>query len=375
MVTDSSETMAPSGSSAPMTAAAVSAVRSPPGSAGRSARLGGGRGAGGDRVGQRRQRPGDVVARLGEDVHLAAVGDQGPWQPGVGEERDRGTRPGEDQVTRPLELRGRVFGQVGEPLYGGEAGAAFLPGRERLTEQPCAGGDRDAARRVQGRLAHAGPAEQDGARLTAAQGSRGGPGDLIGDLGRPPRGPRGRGLRAVGPRHVRRQDQRRHPAGRSTGRLDGVNGVGGHVLSAQRPADPHGNRPGDRFDVGLERRVQPLVIGGVVADHREQRRPRAARVVQVRQPVAQAGTEVQQYRRRPAGHPPVAVRGAGRHTLELAQHPPHFRHRVQRGHEMHLRRARVGEAHLHPAPGQRPDKRLRTVHDHTFRLTLRPAQR
>ena len=64
----------------------------------------------------------------------------------------------------------------------------------------------------------------------------------------------------------------------------------------------------------------------------------------------------------PPGHPPVPVRRASRRPLEQAQHAPHLRDRVQRRHEVHLRGARVAEAHLDTRSGQRPDQRLRTIH-------------
>ena len=52
--------------------------------------------------------------------------------------------------------------------------------------------------------------------------------------------------------------------------------------------------PRHRVDVGLERRVVTLVVGGVVTDDGDERCAGAARVVQVGQAVAESGTEVQQ---------------------------------------------------------------------------------
>ena len=53
-----------------------------------------------------------------------------------------------------------------------------------------------------------------------------------------------------------------------------------------------------RLDVGLERRVVLLVVGGVVADDVDDRRAARAGVVQVGEPVAEPGPEVQQRGRR-----------------------------------------------------------------------------
>jgi len=98
-------------------------------------------------------------------------------------------------------------------------------------------------------------------------------------------------------------------------------------------------RAGGALDVGGQGRVVEPVVGGVVADHVDDRRVRPHRVVQVGQAVGQAGAQVQQRRRRPVRHPRVAVGGTGDHTLEEAQHAAHAVDLVQGGHEVHLRRA------------------------------------
>ena len=95
---------------------------------------------------------------------------------------------------------------------------------------------------------------------------------------------------AVLPGHVRGQDERGDLPRRRRG--DRVGGVRGDVGRRQRPSDPAGDRAGQGVDVGLQRRVQALVRAGVVADHVDQRRPGTAGVVQVREPVAEAGPQV-----------------------------------------------------------------------------------
>ena len=79
----------------------------------------------------------------------------------------------------------------------------------------------------------------------------------------------------------------------------------------------------------------------------------SARVVQVGQTVGHARAEVQQRRGRLVRHPRVPVRGAGHHALEQAEHAAHLRDRVKRGDEVHLRGARVAEAHVHAAVHER----------------------
>ena len=103
----------------------------------------------------------------------------------------------------------------------------------------------------------------------------------------------------------------------------------------------------------------------VVADDVDQRGPAAPRVVQVGQPVAQAGGQVQQRRRRPPGHPGVAVGGAGRDALEQRQDAAHLGDVVQRGDEVHLRGAGVGEADVDARADEGPDECLGAVHRET----------
>ena len=144
------------------------------------------------------------------------------------------------------------------------------------------------------------------------------------------------------------QDQRRDRPGRGRRGRDRLGGVGGDVGRGQRAPHPAGDRAGDGVDVGLQRRVQPLVRAGVVADDVDHRRPGAAGVVQVGQPVAHARAQVQQRRGGAAGHPRVPVGRAGGHALEQGEHRAHVGDVVQRGDEVHLRGAGVGEADVDP---------------------------
>ena len=86
-------------------------------------------------------------------------------------------------------------------------------------------------------------------------------------------------------------------------------------------------------------------------------------VVQVGDRIAEPRPQMQQGRRRPPGHAPVAVRRARHHALEQAEHGAHAVHAVERRHEMHLGRAGIGEADIDPAAHQRRDKAFRAVHD------------
>ena len=104
------------------------------------------------------------------------------------------------------------------------------------------------------------------------------------------------------------------------------------------------------------------VVGRVLAHDVDDRRVRLLRVVQVGETVGEARAEVQQGRGGLPGHPVIAVGGACQHALEQAQHAAHARHLVEGGDEVHLRRARVGEANVDAARKQRADEAFGTVH-------------
>ena len=138
--------------------------------------------------------------------------------------------------------------------------------------------------------------------------------------------------------------------------------VGADVLAVRRRAQPARDVAGEGVDVGVERRVVLVVVGGVVADDVDDRYVGAAGVVQVGDAVAEPGTEVQQRRRRPVGHAGVAVGGAGDDALEQPEHGPHLGDVVERGDEVHLRGARVREADVDARVDERADQGLGAVH-------------
>ncbi len=182
------------------------------------------------------------------------------------------------------------------------------------------------------------------------------------DHGRSPRRQRRCGLGAAGPRGIGRQDQGGHASGRPQGRGHGLGGVGRDIGGAGRMPDPVRHRPGQRADVGFQRRIEALVVRGVITNHVDQRGSGPAGVVQVREAVRQARPQVQEGGRGAARHPAVAVRRTGGHALEQAEHRAEPGDRVQAGHHVHLGGAGVAEADVHPAAGQGADQRLGTVH-------------
>ena len=85
-------------------------------------------------------------------------------------------------------------------------------------------------------------------------------------------------------------------------------------------------------------------------------------VVQIGKAVGEAGSEMQQGRGRRALHAEIAVGRTGHHALEQAEHAAHALDPVQRGDEMHLRGAWIGEADVDAARDQGPHQTFRTVH-------------
>ena len=74
---------------------------------------------------------------------------------------------------------------------------------------------------------------------------------------------------------------------------------------------------------------------------------------------------MQQGGRRAPCHAPVPVGGAGDDPLEQAEDAAHGRHVVERGDEVHLRGARIGEADVDAGVDQCREQRAGAVHEGT----------
>ena len=286
--------------------------------------------------------------RSGHDLHTARVGNRATGQARVAEEAHRRARADRNQVGKRLERLRHLLGEVRQPRDRRESGAALRAGNEGIREQTRAGPGRDACGDLELRCAQRGAAQQDGGRGVFAEngGRRLDPGarDRCGGL-------RLDGLRGTTsrvPGTVRRNDQGRRSGGGAGGGRDGVGHVASHIHGAARRPDPVRHRPGQRLDVRCEGGVCRDVPGRLVANHVHDRAARATRVVQVRNAVREAGTEMQQRERRPLGHPRVAVRGSRDYAFEQTQHGAHAGDRIQRGDKVHLRGPGVREAHLDP---------------------------
>ena len=87
-----------------------------------------------------------------------------------------------------------------------------------------------------------------------------------------------------------------------------------------------------------------------------------ARVVEIRQAVGQARTQMQQGARRPARHSAISVGRAGSDVLLQNQHRPHAGDIVERGDEVHFRRAGIGETDINAIGDERTQQTFSTVH-------------
>ena len=168
--------------------------------------------------------------------------------------------------------------------------------------------------------------------------------------------------RALVPGGVGGQDQGRDLAGRGARRRHRRGAIGGDIGGAGRGLQPFRIGARDPLDIGVERRVVALVIGRVVADDIDDRRARAAGVVEIGQPIAEPGGEMEQRAGRRAGHARIAVGGAGHHALEQGQHAADALDAVERRHEVHFRGAGIGEADSDAACDQRARQAFGSVH-------------
>ena len=314
-------------------------------------------GQAGGEIGERRAA---ILAGGGEADEPRALRREPARLAGVGEERDRRLGPAEDDRVQPGEIRLRLLAEVRQAFDGHSPRAALEPGGKGLAHQPrtrCGGDAPGVGQRI---LPQCPAAEEEA--LGALSGERGG--DVL-DHGRgharcDRRSRRIDRGRPFGPGMIGRDDHRRDsPAPRHRhchrSRLR-------QVALGARGAHPVGHRPGHRRRVGGQRRVVMEVVGRVVADQVDDRRPRTPRVVEVGEPVAEPRPMMEQGHRGAIGHARVAVGGAGHDPLEQAEDRAHPVLPVDRGDQLHLRRAGIGETDLDAGLAQGLDKGFGSVH-------------
>src|SRR5579862_457367 len=126
-------------------------------------------------------------------------------------------------------------------------------------------------------------------------------------------------------------------------------------------------RPRDGLNIGSKRSIVAQVMGGMLPNHINHRYMGPARIVEICQAVAKAGTEVQQSARRFPGHARVAVCRASYYTLKEAQHAAYFRDAVEACDQMNFRCAGIGEAGVNAVADQRANQIFGPVHRATAR--------
>jgi hypothetical protein len=104
------------------------------------------------------------------------------------------------------------------------------------------------------------------------------------------------------------------------------------------------------------------MVGRVLADDVDDAGIRFLGVVQVGEPVGEAGPQVQQGRRRSPEHAAIAVGRARHHAFEQAEHAAHAWNLVEGGNEMHLRGTRIGETNVHVPCKQGAHQAFRSIH-------------
>ena len=206
------------------------------------------------------------------------------------------------------------------------------------------------------------PAEEQGGGLAARQHLGGSLHGLFGHLRQ--RLARRRLSDAVGraPGGVGGQDQGRDLSRRLARGRDREGAVACDRARVRRGLDPVRNRSRNAFDIGRERGVVAQVVGGVVTHDVDDAGASLLRVVQVRQAVGEARSQVQQGGGWLLQHPVVAIRGARHDAFEEAQDAAHPWDLVESRHEVHLGRAGIGETDVDTAREQRPHQAFRAVH-------------
>ena len=139
---------------------------------------------------------------------------------------------------------------------------------------------------------------------------------------------------------------------RTPGGGDGFGGGGSDIVRRSGHAHVRGDGAGEGRDIAGEGRVNAQVGGGMFADDAHHGRSRFARVVEVGEGVSEAGAEMEERRGGLAESARVAVGRTGTDAFEETEYAAHATHTVQRGHEMHLRGARIHETGVDAAGHQ-----------------------
>ena len=116
-----------------------------------------------------------------------------------------------------------------------------------------------------------------------------------------------------------------------------------HIVRAGRGAHAVRNGAGERGDVGGERGINFKMRGGVFTDDADDGGARFAGVMEIREAVAEPGTQMEKGGGGASGDARVAVGCARTDAFKEAEHAAQSGHAIERGDEMHLRRAGIHE--------------------------------
>src|SRR6185312_1384627 len=290
---------------------------------------------------------GESVFAFGREIFKCAIrrGESGA-QARISEKRDRRFRFDKNQVREVAEERLGGFGEVRDARGGGDAEAASEAAGIAVAVNGYAGGRGDAGGGAQSGFCESLAAEQNAGGFAGAQGLRNGQDSIALWNGSLMRRKGGSGITGFAPGEIGGDDEGRDLAGRSDGGGDGGCGCFAHRGCARESADPTGDGPGEGFDIGGERSIVAEVLRGVFADDVDDGGAGFARVVEVRERVAEARAEMEQRGGGFAGHAGVTIGRAGADAFEQAEDASHGGYAVEGGDELHLGGAGIHEADI-----------------------------
>ena len=308
-------------------------------------------------IGQRLKDRRTVAFRTAQHHRPAAFRHQQARLAGIGEEGHRHLRASHQHQVGAVQIGHRAFSKILHPVRREDTRAAHLARKERIRQHP------DTCRAEAGCMAEPRPGkhrsiDENNRALCLPNGSRR-RFDPLTD-GRTQEGLAAplAGFAAFIPGGVRRQQQRHRTRRRAEACRPGLRRQLAGIFRPICRFDPDRVGPGKAHDIGGERRIIAQMRHGVVADDIDHRRERPLGIVDVRPGIHETGAEVQQRHRRAPGDAGIAIGRPGRHALEQRQHRADARLPVERGNQVHLGSAGIGETGGHAMIGKRRDERL-----------------
>src|SRR5205823_1500533 len=114
--------------------------------------------------------------------------------------------------------------------------------------------------------------------------------------------------------------------------------------------------------VRSERRVMAQMISRMLANDVDDRHLRPARIMQIGDPVAEAGAKMKESACWFPGHARITICRSRYHAFKQTEQAAHFRHSVDGSNYMDFRGARIRKTGLNASPNQRANQTFRPVH-------------